>query len=624
MPRRLPRPLAAVAALVLSLGVAAIAVPAASPAAAAPERPAGVDDFAFDSFDAQYYLGVDDSGLSTLRTVETLVAVFPAIDQNRGIVRYIPMSYGADPWDPKRVDTQVHVTSVTDENGDPVVYETFDDGYGFLGVSIDDDTYKHGRHTYVIEYTQRDVTRYFANTDDDEFYWDLNGTGWSQPFGSVSGTVHLDDGLASALNGQTSCYWGYEGDDEPCELNRSGDQFTVTQRDLAAHQNVTIAIGFAPGTFAPGTRVEEHPIVTVLPWILLGVLGLIAVAIVILRSAVWRHAPGRGIVVPQYEGPEVIGVMPAAAFLGQGGRALAAQFVQFAVSGLARLIEDPNAPEDRRYRLELLDLAQADGRDDDAAARKIFGKGAKRETVVLYRGDRKLGDRIASLLTMSRAVPKARGLLEKKTSPVTKLLRWPAFACFLGGWFVVFWAGAQNVASGILTAQLLAIIVGSLVLIGFGGVPERRTQLGSEVLEHLQGLRDYLALAEEDRLRVLQSPQGAQRSRVDPRDDAAVVRLYEKLLPWAIVWGVEREWNDVLGDRYERTQIAPTDSVRLSSGISGLGAFSTSIQTTSFSQTVSSSSSGSYSSSGGSSFSGGSSGGGFSGGGGGGGGGGGR
>ncbi|MEZ5191048.1 MAG: hypothetical protein R2717_09705 [Schumannella sp.] len=133
---------------------------------------------------------------------------------------------------------------------------------------------------------------------------------------------------------------------------------------------------------------------------------------------------------------------------------------------------------------------------------------------------------------------------------MTKPLGWPAFACFLGGWFVVFWAGAQNVASGILTAQLLAIIVGSLVLIGFN-VPERRTQLGSEVLEHLQGLRDYLALAEEDRPRVLQSPQGAQRSRVDPRDDARPVRLYEKLPALAIVWGVEREWNGVLGDRYE-------------------------------------------------------------------------
>ena len=98
-----------------------------------------------------------------------------------------------------------------------------------------------------------------------------------------------------------------------------------------------------------------------------------------------------------------------------------------------------------------------------------------------------------------------------------------------------------------------------------------------------------------------------------------MVRLYEKLLPWAIVWGVEKQWGEVLGEQYAQTQTEPTQpAVHL--GLRGAVGFATSVTTTSFAQTVSSSS---YSSSGGgSSFSGGSSGGGFSGGGGGGGGGG--
>jgi len=201
------------------------------------------------------------------------------------------------------------------------------------------------------------------------------------------------------------------------------------------------------------------------------------------------------------------------------------------------------------------------------------------------------------------------------------MLRWPAFACFVAAWFIVFWADGNGVGSGLLTLQLIVIILGSLVAIGFGGVPQRRTQLGSEILEHLQGLREYLQLAEADRLRVLQSPQGAQRSRVDPDDDDAVIKLYEKLLPWAMVWGVEKQWQDVLGQRYAQTQTEPTN-LQFSSGLAGLNGFATTATTSGFAQTVSTSS---YSSSGGgSSFSGGSSGGGFSGGGGGGGGGGGR
>ncbi|WP_447587764.1 hypothetical protein [Microbacterium lacticum] len=55
--------------------------------------PAGVDDFTFDSFDADYTLTRADDGTSRLRAVETIVAVFPETDQNRGIRRAIPDTY---------------------------------------------------------------------------------------------------------------------------------------------------------------------------------------------------------------------------------------------------------------------------------------------------------------------------------------------------------------------------------------------------------------------------------------------------------------------------------------------------------------------------------------------------
>lgn len=604
-------------AVLAALGLALLSLVVAAPAHA------DVDDFEFESLDVQFYLDRDDAGHSTLRTVETFVAVFPEYDQNRGIVRDIPTVYGGtDPFDPRRVDMDVRIVGVTDENGDPVHWETYDRGSGYIGLYLDDDTFKHGRHTYVLEYTQRDVTRFFEDDGNDQFYWDVNGTDWRQPFGSISAAVHLGPGLAEALDGSAACYRGEYGSAERCDIVVEGDNALAAARDFMPYENMTIALGFEAGTFTPGRTISEHWMVTVVPWVLLGVLALIVVAIVILRRTRWAHAPGRGIVVPQYEGPEVIGVLPAAAFLGTPARGLPAQFVQFAVQGIARLVEDPDESEHRRYRLELIDPDEATHRDDDLTMRKLFGKDRRGTTLVLDRMNRRLGDKIASLMRQAAAIPRDRELLEKKTSRITKWLRWPAFLCFVGGWVVVFWAGSVNVGSPLLTVQLIAIIGGSLVVIGFGGVPERRTRLGSEVLEHLQGLRDYLALAEEDRLRVLQSPQGAQRTRIDPGDPAAVVRLYEKLLPWAIVWGVEREWNEVLGAQYAQTQVEPTRNIRFSSGFAGLSGFATTVQSSGFAQTPPPSSSGGSGSS--SSFSGGSSGGGFSGGGGGGGGGGGR
>ena len=224
MTRRRSRLLSVLAAIGLAFsGSLSLAV-------AAPAQ-AGVDDFTFESLDVQYYLDRDDAGHSTLRTVETFVALFPDFDQNRGLVRNIPITYGGtDAFDPRRVDTQLHIVSVTDENGDPVYWETYDAGTGIYGMYIDDDTYKHGRTTYVIEYTQQDVTRHFDDTGADEFYWDVNGTDWPQPFGTVSATVHLGDGLAGALNGDAACYCGEYGSDATCPIEVDG-RHRLDQRD---------------------------------------------------------------------------------------------------------------------------------------------------------------------------------------------------------------------------------------------------------------------------------------------------------------------------------------------------------------------------------------------------------
>lgn len=70
--------------------------------------------------------------------------------------------------------------------------------------------------------------------------------------------------------------------------------------------------------------------------------------------------------------------------------------------------------------------------------------------------------------------------------------------------------------------------------------------------EHLDGLHQYLRLAETDRMRVLQSPSGAELRSTDAataragRDPAsepvARFHLHERLLPYAVLFGLEREW----------------------------------------------------------------------------------
>jgi uncharacterized membrane protein YgcG len=156
------------------------------------------------------------------------------------------------------------------------------------------------------------------------------------------------------------------------------------------------------------------------------------------------------------------------------------------------------------------------------------------------------------------------------------------------------------------------------------------TVAGGRHKTYLEGIREYLRLAEADRLKAAQSPQtadlvsGGVRPYGDrpnsPGDD--VVNLYERLLPYAVLFGLEKHWIEVIRAASPSVEIGPRVPLFDSLTTDALSHASSAIGRLAATPVVhggsGSSSSSSFSSSW--SSSGGSSGGGFSGGGGGGGG----
>jgi uncharacterized membrane protein YgcG len=602
----------ALVAAALVPGAAASATPAPPPAAASAWTGAAVAAFDFDSFHADYQLGRDAERASTLHVVETLVAVFPEDGDNHGIERAIPRSYA-------RVDLDLQIMSVTDATGAPLDYSTYEDDYddGYLVVRIGDaDRYVHGRQSYVIEYTMRDVVRTFDDTDVDEFYWDINGTGTAQPYGSVSAELELSPELRGTPTGAATCYVGGYGDTTTCPVDLTPDGASVDVADVGAYETVTWAIAFPRGTFRTPPLPSDSWIVQLVPWVLIGILGVCALVVLWLRLRVFRDEPGRGIVVPQYEGYPELGVMEAAMLLGREPRGLPAQFVQLVVTRAARLIDRGEEHEAKaRYRLELVDPAGLDS-DDAIAVATLFGGTQKGGRLELDTSSRKLGDRIEALRSKVRTGV-AKRYRTTRRSPWTRVVRIALFVNGLAAIAVAFWAADADAGSALLVWQIIGVIVGGLVVFGFAGSPQLLTREGSLAREHLDGIRDYLELAEADRIRVLQSPEGAERVPVDTGDAEGVVRLHERLLPYAIIFGIEDRWQKELGTMYATTpsELTPTFTT------TNFGSFAAGYAAASFATTPPPSSSGSsWSGSGGSSFSGGSGGGGFSGGGGGGGG----
>ena len=507
--------LAAFALVVLGAGPAAavgarLGEPAASDrSAAAPAPvaavPAGVDDFTFASFDAVYELDRDEAERSVLTTTETLVAVFPEFDQNRGIRRAIPMDYQGHP-------TDIHVESVTDATGAPRGFEVEADEAGeFLLVTVRADDFVHGEQTYVIRYTQHNVTLEPDDAAIDEFYWDVNGTGWAQPFGRVRAEVRMSADVATGFTGATACYRGWSGSGTPCESLTTTDAappvVVAEAFTLGPYENLTVAVGFDPGTFEPRDDSFWASPAAIAGGVAAVFAGLAMIAAIVLRVLRWRDHPGRGTIIAQYEPPEGISAMEAADLVGHPDKGVTATILERAVAGELRVIETGR----KKFAVEFIGGELGD-RDAQSIVMALYSgnpvPGARRD---LKTRDITLGRRLLSLRQSATKRVVQRNL-RRRPDPVARVLLaiGAIGAATLSLMFGIFAIDDQRGGLWpflLFSGAIVAAIVTLLVVANVRPLTER----GREARDHLEGLRLYIRLAEADRLRVLQSPSGAMR-----------------------------------------------------------------------------------------------------------------
>lgn len=634
---RTPSALArAVAAGAAALGIAAVAV--LSPAA--PAR-ADVDDFDFASLTVDYYLTTDAEGGAVLGVVERWVADFPAEDQNRGIVRSIPR-YD----DGRRLDTTV--IDVSDENGDPVdwVDET-SAGDSEVELSIDDDTYKHGEHTYVISYTMDDVIRGFD--DGDEFYPNVTAGVSEQPVHAVDAALHVDASLTGALDGRAECFTGAYGDrggdcsiatttadDEGSDAPPSvftgtavadGDWdgaavVEVAGGPLEAGDGLSFVVGFAPGTFVlppPGPETG----VGFGSGILSGVLALAAAVVALVVRRRDEAALPRPRVV-QYTPPRGVSPGVAAMVLGARRKALAAGVLDLAVRGLLDVRESAGG----RFRLAPSEGAPAGREPSEADIRLLKAVlGKKRSSPLsLPTSSARVGRRLDAEQRALRSDAETAGYVVRQGRASTTVRRGMLVASGAAALLAAVLAIGSFVPWWLPLACLAVVAVACVVDVRLSPRNVTLTDAGRALTQYLLGLRAYIALAEADRLRYLQSPETAELRRVgtvDPDDaperphadaagddasaaddaDDAVWRLHlhERLLPYAVLFGLEKRWAQELASlsaevpEAARTPGLSYDPMRTAVLVSGIHAASTHTSTPSSGASSSGFSSGGFS-----------------------------
>ncbi len=227
--------------------------------------------------------------------------------------------------------------------------------------------------------------------------------------------------------------------------------------------------------------------------------------------------PTNRIIVAQYSPPKGLSLVAAAELLGEGRRAVAAQIVDLAVRKVVTISRDAGKRKRSGFTLTYTG-AEPGGEDERAILVTLFSNALTAgETLRLDPGrNRVLGERLKGPHRWITARLIDRGLARE----------------------MPFWLK---------------------ILSPRGKHPVVPTEAAQPLIDHLWGLHDYIRLAEKDRLAYLQSPDGAlRRSAVN---DLEVLVLNERLLPYAVLFGLEKQWMKELDVQYRALPPELLDSV---------------------------------------------------------------
>lgn len=537
------------------VGFGALALTLAPSGVAVADDTEDVENFSFSSWDLSYELSLDSQGRAHAEVTEELVARFPDFDQNRGIVRALPLRYQGAPATPEDI-------TVTDGEGAQVPFETENDG-GFRSILVGDDSFVYGEQTYVISYTVADVMH--ATDEADEFYWDLVPVDRNQIIDAVSAEITLDAQLSSAMTGESACYLGTPEDSQACSMSSTEAAeavFTVYEENLSAGQGLTVGIGVEQGTVTQPPEREDSFALDILPLILAGAGGLVAtggaLTVVSMRR---RHREVSSSTVVQYGIPEGMSPLIASPLISGSQNALVPAILDLAVRGAVRIVESADqgrwTSKKPKPVLELLRPELATDPLETQLLAGLFPGLEQGATFDFPKNDKVFTKTSQEVLRASRKEAVDRGYLEPVRHPGAAWAGCIGLALQIPAVILVFMGLSRDNPATTAITVVVALLTLMLTLVSV--VKQKvHTPEGAALRAQLERVRQMMKASEAERIEMMQSYAGAGRTPASPgtRGDSDVVRVYDQLLPYAVLFGLQKDWSKVLSNVYHQHHAA--------------------------------------------------------------------
>ncbi len=541
---------------------------------------ADVNDFYFSDFTGDYYLDKDEEGVSKLKVVERVTAVFPDFKQNKGICRQISFTNqdGANITLPNLTRDNIKVT----RNGEIEPIYSIGKGDGYYDVCTGTDEYLMGEQEYKFEYEFENVVTEFEKDKRvyQELYWDTNGNGARQRFNKVTARLHFAD--KDVWTGDSWCYVGVYGskDQSRCTITKTDDGVEFTANNLAKFENLTFDAELKAGSFVVLEPAYNYTYV----WVVV-ILGALCVAWVIRCILKYNKTKGKakyykGIFVkPEYQPNKDYSLTEMAElYIGKKKDVKVAMLLELVVNKKIQFIKG----EKKKWSIKIENLNNIGNEYIDLLS--ILNNGTKPsvgDTIELksHTASSKLISLKKSMENTVLSDLKRDELVENKytmgstnsssvSDNITKIIFTIVLVTFIG--LYALRSELFNSIIGVGQAYgekmvfdeyyyIVAIIMIdvtltiSMILSSMTDKYVNHTMLGLTASRYMDGLKLYIEMAEADRMKMLQSVKGADTSA------EGIVKLYEKLLPYAAVFGLEKSWMEEMKEYCKVQEIEEPD-----------------------------------------------------------------
>ena len=444
-----------------------------------------------------------------------------------------------------------------------------------------------GESTYTLKYRTGRQVGFFA--DFDELYWNVTGNGWAFPILSASACVDLPPGAKAR---SIEAYTGRKGAKGQAfrVVGHPGCEAAIeSTTPLSPGEGLTIAVTWPKGFVgppAPGTKALA--LVSSNRGVALGVIGLFGAFLYFLVS--WflvGRDPEHGVIIPLFAPPEGFTPQDVRYLRGMGtfdNTSFSAAIMNLAVSRALKITE----PKKRHFQLERL---EANPPDEEGICAALFAKGKtlpleQTNHAILSQARKHLGQQVAKKIgpCFSRntgvwilglvvtLVPLGISLLDaKEIGGAVFMMVWLSFwsiGCaalslsvfsawrgpnkwtaipltlfsipFLAGWVFGLWALIQATSLWVCGLYVFGIALCTI----FQHLLKRPTPQGQALRDHISGFREYLSVAEAERLGMENPPERTPE-------------LFEKFLPYALALGVEQAWSEKFSDILEAASQRP-------------------------------------------------------------------